>query len=178
MNLIYACHIKSVLEYNLINYNLSKICNICNQIIIVYSVTNNLFNHTPSLLYNSLKVYTKKLIIIRVDNKGYDFFKYKIGILNLNNLLEPVILMNNSFIFIRNISDILNTILLKINMGYEFIGMSESNIIKPHYQSWFWVLNNNLIKEFILLLDNKDLNTTNGSFNIIIFSSFFYFIRT
>jgi hypothetical protein len=47
-----------------------------------------------------------------------------------------------------------------IELGYEYIGFLESNQIKTHYQSWFWLFNEKL-KDLILNKINHILNNKN-----------------
>ncbi|MDA9072502.1 hypothetical protein N9K75_01360 [bacterium] len=208
MDLILACHVKNNDWYKLINYNLSKIINYCNSIYIVYSIPDNI----NSELFEKNILY-KNVNFIKVENYGYDFNKYKIGLLSLNvtsnsdwnvylnrysdlkrafgndiiaaenhwwkfgkaegricqlDTNKSVILMNDSFIISRNIDDIINKIQEKINNEVKFIGLSRCDMIKQHYQSYFWVLNYNLIPIFCDLLTKDRLDTSNGSFNIIL----------
>jgi len=58
--------------------------------------------------------------------------------------------MNDSFILSRNIDDIMNKIQEKIINRVKFVGLSRSDILKLHYQSYFWVLNYNFIPIFCL----------------------------
>lgn len=207
MDLIYACHIKNNDWYKLINYNLSKIINYCKKIYIVYSISDNL----NSELFEKNILY-KNINFIKVKNEGYDFNKYKIGLLSMNETFKAdwkaylnyytdlqkvfgndinaaekhwwehgknegricqsdtdksVILINDSFILSRNIDDIMNKIQEKIINGVKFIGLSRSDIIKQHYQSYFWVLNYNLIPFFCDLLTEERLDISKGSHNII-----------
>ena len=207
MDLILACHVKNNHWDKFINYNLSKIINYCNNIYIVYSISDNI----NSKLFEKNIIY-KNINFIKVENSGYDFKKYKIGLLSLNIEFNPdwnaycnrysdlqkefsnniiaaekhwweygkaegricqldtnksVILMNDSFIFSRNIDDIMNKIQQKINNKVKFIGLSRSDICKQHYQSYFWVLNYNLIPILCDLLTEDRLNTNKGSYNII-----------
>lgn len=208
MDLILACHVKNNNWYKLINHNLSKIVDYCNNIYIVYSISDN---NIDSNLFEKQIVY-KNVILIKVENEGYDFKKYKIGlssmILSSNsvwndylnrypdlktafgdniiaaekhwyehgkaenricqlNTKKSVILMNDSFIFSRNIDDIMNKIQEKINNNVTFIGLSRSYEQKEHYQSYFWVLNYNLIPILCNLLTPEKLNTDKGCANII-----------
>ena len=207
MDLIVACHIKNDHWYKLINYNLSKIINYCKKIYIVYSISDNI----NSKLFEKNILY-KNINFIKVKNEGYDFKKYKIGLLSMNVTSKPdwnayinrysdlqksfgndiiaaethwwkygktegricqldtnksVILMNDSFILSRNIDDIINKIQEKINNKVKFIGLSRADIHKQHYQSYFWVLNYNLIQSFCDLMTEERLDTSKGSHNII-----------
>ena len=109
----------------------------------------------------------KNINFIKVTNSGRDFLKYKIGLKNNTNPSESIILMNDSFVFIRNIGDIVHNIRIKINKGAKFIGFSESDMGRKHYQGWFWVLNRNLISDYYRLLTNDKLDTSKGSNNVI-----------
>jgi len=208
MDLILACHVKNDHWYKLINYNLSKIINYCNSIYIVYSISDNV----NSKLFEKNIKYKKNVNLIKVENEGYDFKKYKIGLLSMNVISKPdwnaylnrysdlqkafgndiiaaekhwnkygkmegrichvdtnksLILMNDSFIFSRNINDIINNIQEKINNNVKFIGLSRSYEQKEHYQSYFWVINYNLIPILCNLLKPNILNTDKGCANII-----------
>ena len=207
MDLILACHVKNNYWDKLINYNLSKIINYCNNISIVYSISDNI----DSQLFEKNIIY-KNINFIRVENEGYDFKKYKIGLLSLNIKFNPdwnayinrypdlqkafgddiiaaekhwwnygkyegrichldtnksIILMNDSFILSRNIDDIMDKIQEKINNKFKFIGLSRCDLHKKHYQSYFWVLNYNLIPILFNLLTKDRLDTSKGSSNII-----------
>lgn len=172
MDLILACHVRNNYWYNLINYNLSKIINYCNKIYIVYSISDNI----DSELFEK-NILFKNVNFIKVENDGYDFKKYKTGLLSLNDKAEgricnsdtnkSVILMNDSFIFSRKIDDIMNKIKERINNKVKFIGLSRSNVYKQHFQSYFWVLNYNLIPILCDLMTEDRLDTSKGSHNII-----------
>lgn len=170
MDLVYACHVKNTNWKTLINFNLSKLIDYCNNIYIVYSVSDDMVNFNADIFKKQI-IY-KNITFIKTENIGYDFKKYKIGLLyriqeNINNLSKSVILMNDSFIFIRNIKDIINNIQKKINNNVKFIGLSRCDLPKQHYQSYFWVLNNSLITELCDLLTNYRLDDTKGSNHII-----------
>jgi hypothetical protein len=207
MDLVYACHVKNNYWYHLINYNLSKIIKYCKNIYLVYSISDNVNSDIfeKNIIYKNIK-------FIKVENEGYDFKKYKIGLLSMNldfkhdwNLYlnrypdlkqafgsdliaaekhwrmygkaegrncqldtnKYVILMNDSFIFSRNIGDIIDKINEKINNNVKFIGLNRSYECKEHYQSFFWILNYNLIPILCNLLTNDRLDASKGSFNII-----------
>lgn len=207
MDLIYACHVKNDYWGELINYNLSKIINYCKNVYIVYSISNTA---NPDIFKKNI-VY-KNINFIKVENEGYDFKKYKIGLLSMNvnynydwnaylnrysdlktafgddiiaakkhwseygkaegricqsDTKESVILMNDSFIFSRNIDDIMNNIQEKINNKTEFIGLSRCDVPKQHYQSYFWILNYNLVPILCDLLTKDRLDDSIGSNNII-----------
>ena len=80
---------------------------------------------------------------------------------------KSVILMNDSFIFSRNIHDIMNNIKEKINNKFMFVGLSRCDVHKQHYQSYFWVLNYNLIPILYDILTEDRLDSSMGSENII-----------
>lgn len=80
---------------------------------------------------------------------------------------ESVILINDSFIFSKNIDDIMNNIQQKINNKTEFIGLSRCDEHKQHYQSYFWILNYNLVPILCDLLTTDRLDDSTGSNNII-----------
>ena len=207
MDLVYACHVKNNYWDKLINYNLSKLINHCNNIYIVYSISDGV----NSDLFEKNIIY-ENVNFIKVDNEGYDFKKYKIGLLSMNipsnydwniylnrypdlktafgdDIVEAekhwfecgmvegrscqtdtnnsVILMNDSFILTRNIDDIINNIQKKISNNVKFIGLTRSDEIVKHYQSFFWVLNYNLIQILCDLLTPNRLDTSKGSNNII-----------
>lgn len=207
MDLIYACHVKNEHWGDLINYNLSKIIDDCNNVYIVYSVARTV----KSDVFKKSIVHTK-VRFIEVENNGYDFKKYKSGLLSLNvkanhdwtaylnrysdlkaafgndicaakkhwsdhgkaegricqsETKKSVILMNDSFIFSRNIDDIMKNIRDKINDKTEFIGLSRSDEHKQHYQSYFWVLNYNLVPILCDFLTKDRLDDSAGSNNII-----------
>lgn len=209
MDLILACHIKNNDWYKLINYNLSKIINYCNNIYIVYSISNNNIN---SKFFEENITY-KNINFIKVENKGKDFKKYKTGLLSLNinskydwnaylnryadlkeafgddvnlakkhwfefgknegrncwsDINKSVILMNDSFIFSRNIDDIMCNIQKKIKDDVKFIGLCKSNINREHYQSYFWILNYELVSNLCDLLTNDKFDDSKGSNNVII----------
>lgn len=70
--------------YKLINYNLSKIINYCKKKYIVYSISDNI----NSKLFEK-NIQYKNVNFIKVENEGYDFKKYKTGLLSLNIKFNP-----------------------------------------------------------------------------------------
>lgn len=172
MDLIYACHIKNNNWHELINYNLSKIEKYLKSIIIVYS-------HASEINYSYFEEQIKNtnVVFIKVENTGYDFKKYKIGLLSMNIKVEnktlipsisnnTVILMNDSFIFSRDISDIMNSIKVK-RKNNMFIGLSKCDLYKIHYQSYFWVLDYQLSSIMCDFLTPDRLDDSQGIMHII-----------
>ena len=80
---------------------------------------------------------------------------------------KSVVLMNDSFILCRDINDIMESIQEKINKDVQFIGLSRACHPRVHYQSYFWVLNYNLVPILCDHLTECRLDTRNGSNNII-----------
>ena len=156
--IIYACHIKSEYQLQIINHNLNIIKPFSNLILIVYSLEEQ--NKT---IDKKLLEWKKNISIIslqKVINKGYDFEKYKIGIKILIkekklNSINYVILMNDSFFFIRPIDDIFTELDRKIAKNYQFIGFLKSKEIKNHYQSWFWCLNYKIVMKLYNIIKNR-----------------------
>lgn len=166
MDLIYACHIKTNNWFKLLIYNLSKISKFCNNIYIIYSVADELDNFNHLNFENNFD--NQKITFLKVNNEGYDFFKWKIGIEHTKPTSETIILMNDSFVFIREIDDIMNEIATKRKNENKFIGFSESDVNKKHYQSWFWALDHTLIEEFCNLVTVEKVNCNSGSMNVIL----------
>ena len=88
--------------------------------------------------------------MIEVENIGYDFYKYYIGILYCLNYIkfDRIILLNDSFQFIRPIDDFISYIKLSHNL-FNLIGLNNSYEIKIHIQSFILSFDNYICNEFI-----------------------------
>jgi hypothetical protein len=95
---------------------------------------------------------------IFVKNEGYDFKKYRVGLEKKKDQSRYTLLMNDSFFITRNIPDVLNKIDKKMKKGEKFIGFMESSEVKTHFQSWFWIIHENLKNDIISMLSDKVLN--------------------
>lgn len=166
VDLFYACHIKTNNWGKLLKHNISKISNYCSNIYIIYSIDENLHDFNQLFFENQFD--NPNIILMKVDNYGYDFFKWKVCLERHQTFSNTIILMNDSFVFIKDIDNIMNEIKTKINNDVKFIGFSESDINKKHYQSWFWVLDNSLISEFCSMVTDESVNCENGSMNVIL----------
>jgi hypothetical protein len=112
----------------------------------------------------------KKIILIKVDNIGYDFYKYYIGIknvLNNNDEFNKLWLINDSF-FCVNWDNLFNKINLdKINNN-DYISLCESNELNlNHFQSYLLIMNKTVTNiyydafnkyNFIYINTNDDKN--------------------
>ena len=81
--------------------------------------------------------------VINVENIGYDFKKYYIGLNKISNEnFERFWLINDSFI-ISKWNLLLKNYTNKSN--YDYIGIFKSNQHKVHYQSFFYIINKKLL---------------------------------
>jgi hypothetical protein len=89
-----------------------------------------------------------------VENKGRDIYKYYYGLMNyLEEEDHVTILINDSFVFLRDCPDVFHTCrYTDIDVMY----MINSNQIKPHCQSYFISLSNDKARRsFMKLLEER-----------------------
>lgn len=138
--LVFASHIYDVnneYEIDMFKYKIESVNKYVDKIIVVYSSNYDL--NIENYNYDNIQ-------IMKVDNVGYDFNKYRIGLLSITDLYDRYIVMNDSIFFSRDIKDIFDFIDLNES---EFIGLCNSSTMKYHYQSFFWVMNENIKYKFI-----------------------------
>lgn len=165
--LSYAVHINNYNEIKVIEYCLSFLSKYCKQIGISYSISNDIDDNKIKNLLKTLNKFKNIKIYPKIKNVGYDFKKHvnTITQFKIDNLIEKdyyILLMNDSVIPINSkyLDLTFSRITELIELGYEYIGFLESNQIKTHYQSWFWLFNEKL-KDLILSKINYILNNKN-----------------
>ena len=126
---------------------LDEIYKYTNNIIIIYSI-NPEYDIEMKYITNLSK--TKNIYMIEVENIGYDFYKYYVGIIYcLQNIkFDRIILINDSFQFTRSINDFISYIKLSHNK-FNLIGLNNSYEIKIHIQSFILSFDKEICKEFI-----------------------------
>jgi len=126
---------------------LDEIKKYCNDIIIIYSINPD---YELDIEYIDNMSINNNIYMIEVNNIGYDFYKYYVGILySLNNLIfDRIILINDSFQFTRSIYDFISYIKLSHNI-FNLIGLNNSYEIKLHIQSFILSFDKKICYEFI-----------------------------
>ena len=83
------------------------------------------------------------------NNEGYDFGMYSKHITQPFN--EPLFLINDSTILFNDPGELIKKIL---EIDADLVGITSSNEIKPHIQSYWWVLYPNIQGHFIKYLSD------------------------
>ncbi|MBL1244880.1 MAG: hypothetical protein COA39_010930 [Sulfurimonas sp.] len=104
--------------------------------------------------------------VIKRNNIGYDFYSYKIGIQNLNlNLYDEVIICNDSA-FGPLIP--LDELFSKMNsVNCDFWGITESNLVAYHVQSYFIVYRKALVNSSMFYKSWNDIEVLEDKSQII-----------
>ena len=112
------------------------------KIIIIYSAEDSYKIGKACLLENP------KIQMVKVDNIGYDFKKYYIGLLTVKNeKYNRIWLINDSFIITKPnifVGDMWRQILYN-----DLFGCYRSHEIKEHIQSYFMILSNKMVARFV-----------------------------
>lgn len=142
---VVACYLR---KDNFNNYKniLSQLADKCSKIILVYSS-----NHEYSLDYIFIRSNYKNVVLLDIENKGFDATKYFTGMKYLidNSIyFDRVMLVNDSIILTRSIEDFFAYQQL-YHQYYNFIGLNNSVEIKIHFQSYFLSLDINVAREYI-----------------------------
>ena len=142
--LSYACHINNETDFNLINYHLEMFLSkgLIQKIIFGYSsdlekniIDNKLLND-PRIIKN------------KYNNIGLDMYKHYNNLKSFDtSKFTYTILINDSIIFLKDINYIFS--FLKFNYYHDFYSLINSYEKKLHYPSFFWIMNNDIIKIFI-----------------------------
>lgn len=134
--LIYASYLNSPSKIPLIEYNLKQLQPFFDSVIIVYSSIDE-----ENILLPTGFCGLSENEIFLIPNIGYDFAKYKFGLQKTQqNPTSHTAIINDSVSVIKPLEKIFEKIDLLINEGFENIGILGSDEIKPHYQSWCWIL--------------------------------------
>ena len=135
-----------------------------NTFIIIYSI-----NPSYPIDFNYLNNLSKKnhIHLIDVENIGYDFYKYFIGIKYIFNYIkfDRILLINDSFYFTRPIDDFITYIKFS-HKYYNLLGLNNSNEIKLHIQSFILSFDKIICYEFIDYF-NKHFKINHSLRNII-----------
>lgn len=93
-------------------------------------VSTNLSHDHAARINASIKV------IVR-ENVGYDFYSYKIGLDHLGDTsaFDHVVLINSSFVCVDS-DKLLNAVLQGLGKGFDLTGLTASNELAPHVQSY------------------------------------------
>lgn len=90
-----------------------------------------------------------KVITIRRPNIGYDFYSYRVGLsyLDENMEVDNILLVNSSFVIVdcSAFTRMLQK-MLKLSLDYDAVGITESQQIHWHLQSYLLLLSNRLLK--------------------------------
>lgn len=126
---------------------LDEIIKYTNNILIIYSINPD---YDIDIKYINNLSNNKNIYMIEVENIGYDFYKYNIGIqYSLQNIkFDRIILLNDSFQFTRSIEDFISYIKLSHNK-FNLIGLNNSYEIKIHIQSFILSFDKYICNEFI-----------------------------
>jgi len=146
--LIYALHIRNLDDIKIIFIQLLIVKPNVDGIFLIYSSTDNIVIDDYFDAFNNIT-------ILKVENEGYDFIKYKIGLIMSMRKYDRYILMNDSFIFMRKIDDFFDFI--DYSRDAQLIGLLESYEIKQHYQSFLIVLDNDLARRYIMTIKNTNM---------------------
>ena len=140
IGIVYACHIKN--DTKVIDYTFENIFNGSDcSIEMVYSTNKIEYDKNWS-----------NTTITKVENIGYDFYKYCVGLKKLNNK-NYVLLINDSIILTTNLKFIIN---LLNYIDYDLIGFVDSVGFKYHYQSHTWILKSSVYKLLLDLCRNSE----------------------
>jgi len=151
-----ACHCNSKIKINTIKNNLKYFSsNCCHKIVI----------NTENLQYNNIvkKICNKKKNVeyYEVPNSSYcDFGKWKYIIENLTNIynFDYIVFTNDSFIIHNSINHFLN---LAVEKNVNLYGYNDSTQTRFHYQSYLFILRNDMINTFMDHINDPNLNIKN-----------------
>jgi len=147
--LIIACHIKNLIFID----HLNNIKEYFNKIYLIYSVPNeNIKIDTLDFFKKNPNIELKK-----VENIGYDFKKYLIGInIVLNDSFNKLWLINDSFIIYNWKKNIFTDNNIKLINESDYIGLIQSNYNNiKHFQSYFLILNKEIVNIYKYYLENN-----------------------
>lgn len=109
----------------------SQLLNVCDRIVVV----------STSGIINSVNVLSdSRISLITRDNIGYDFISYKVGIESIHDLIsyDQLIVLNDSFYTLPNFNI---QLVLEESIKFDIYGLTFSNQIKRHLQSYFVCFN-------------------------------------
>lgn len=159
---IMAAFVKSENDFNKIKDTILKISSHVDKIIVVYSLNNSNFKN------NFVKTISSLCDLVEVENstKLVDFHKwYKVLIL-VNNIskYDYVVLLNDSFVLTRQISDFFET----HDTSADIYGIMESYEGRHHLQSYLRIFTRKAITNFVNLYKKTwlSVNTVDDAINL------------
>jgi hypothetical protein len=162
--LIIASYPKNLCYLNHLNNLIQKF----KKIYFIYSENLEIKNFEEQLIFQN-----NKIMLMKVDNIGYDFMKYYLGIKEIkrnNESFKYLFIINDSFIIDNWHETVFNENIYSKIYENDITGMFESNYFKNHLQSYFFIMNNKISDLYFNYLANynfKEIKNDEDKNNII-----------